>query len=106
MMSAALFFPSPLVGEGGSARSAETVEGCSRECQRLASLEHPLYLHGGDFVRWKRLSLEPDGHPIRGLAKSPDTPAATTVDEPGIFVFVTHDRIVAWLQSHAQGRLP
>ncbi|WP_204985401.1 hypothetical protein, partial [Mesorhizobium japonicum] len=58
---------------------------------------HPLYLHGGDFVRWKRLSLEPDGHPIRGLAKSPDTPAATTVDEPGIFVFVTHDRIVAWL---------
>ena len=70
------------------------------------SVTHPLYLHGGDFVRWKRLSLEPDGHPIRGLAKSPDTPAATTVDEPGIFVFVTHDRIVAWLQSHAQGRLP
>jgi hypothetical protein len=86
--------------------SAETDEGCSGGVRRWRSLEHPLYLHGGDFVRWKRLSLEPDGHPIRGLAKSPDTPAATTVDEPGIFAFVTHDRIVAWLQSHAQGRLP
>lgn len=25
---------------------------------------HPLYLHRDDFVRWKRLSLEPDGHPV------------------------------------------
>ena len=67
--------------------------------------QHPLYLHEQRFVREERLSLEPDGHPIRGLAKSPETPSVTTVDEPGIFAFVTYDRIVAWLQSHAQGRL-
>ena len=69
-------------------------------------LTHPLYLHGVESVRWKRLSLEPDGHPVPGLAKSPDTPPATTVDEPGIFASFTHDRIVAWLQPYAQGRLP
>ncbi|WP_292509664.1 DMT family transporter [Mesorhizobium sp.] len=33
--------PSPLVGEGGSARSAETDEGCSSEVRRWRSLEHP-----------------------------------------------------------------
>ncbi|MDX8513765.1 DMT family transporter [Mesorhizobium captivum] len=33
--------PSPLVGEGGSARSAETDEGCSSEVRRRRSLEHP-----------------------------------------------------------------
>jgi drug/metabolite transporter (DMT)-like permease len=33
--------PSPLVGEGGSARSAETDEGCSSEAGRRRSLEHP-----------------------------------------------------------------
>ncbi|MBZ9852110.1 DMT family transporter [Mesorhizobium sp. CA14] len=33
--------PSPLVGEGGSARSAETDEGCSSEVRRWHSLEHP-----------------------------------------------------------------
>ncbi|MEQ1955111.1 hypothetical protein, partial [Mesorhizobium sp. CN2-181] len=65
---------------------------------------NPLYLHESDFVRLQRLNLEPDGHPVRGLAKSPVPPSATTVGEPGIFAFVTHDRIVAWLQSHAQGR--
>ncbi|BCH16884.1 hypothetical protein [Mesorhizobium sp. L-2-11] len=32
--------PSPLVGEGGSARSAETEEGCWTEC-RQCQLEHP-----------------------------------------------------------------
>ncbi|MBB2836769.1 UNVERIFIED_ORG: hypothetical protein GGE64_000479 [Rhizobium etli] len=66
----------------------------------------PLYLHVSNFVRWKRLSLWPGGHPARGLTKSPVPPPVTTVDEPGIFVIVTYDRIVAWLQSHAQGRLP
>jgi len=40
--------PSPLVGEGGSARSAETDEGCSRECQRLTPLEHPSSVAFGD----------------------------------------------------------
>ncbi|WP_246680330.1 DMT family transporter [Mesorhizobium sp. B2-8-9] len=34
-------FPSPLVGEGGSARSAETDEGCSSGVRRWHSLEHP-----------------------------------------------------------------
>jgi drug/metabolite transporter (DMT)-like permease len=34
-------FPSPLVGEGGSARGAETDEGCSSEMGRRRSLEHP-----------------------------------------------------------------
>ena len=67
---------------------------------------YPLYLPESRFVRWKRLSLEADGHPLRGLAKSPVPPPVTTVGEPGIFAFVTYDRIVAWLQSHAQGRLP
>ncbi|RWM31680.1 DMT family transporter [Mesorhizobium sp.] len=33
--------PSPLVGEGGSARSAETDEGCSSEVRRRRSLKHP-----------------------------------------------------------------
>ena len=33
--------PSPLAGEGGSARSAETDEGCSSEVRRWRSLEHP-----------------------------------------------------------------
>ncbi|WP_225248303.1 DMT family transporter [Mesorhizobium sp. J8] len=33
--------PSPFVGEGGSARSAETDEGCSSEARRWRSLEHP-----------------------------------------------------------------
>ncbi|RUW33473.1 DMT family transporter [Mesorhizobium sp. M1E.F.Ca.ET.041.01.1.1] len=33
--------PSPLVGEGGSARSAETDEGCSSEVRPQRSLEHP-----------------------------------------------------------------
>ncbi|PBC11754.1 EamA family transporter [Mesorhizobium sp. WSM3859] len=33
--------PSPLVGEGGSARSAETDQGCSSEARRWRSLEHP-----------------------------------------------------------------
>ncbi|MDX8454480.1 DMT family transporter [Mesorhizobium sp. VK9D] len=33
--------PSPLVGEGGSARSAETDEGCSSEVRPWRSLEHP-----------------------------------------------------------------
>ncbi|ESX52576.1 hypothetical protein X762_03320 [Mesorhizobium sp. LSHC426A00] len=48
MMSAALFFPSLLVGEGGSARSAETDEGCSGELQRLTPLEHPSSVAFGD----------------------------------------------------------
>ena len=39
-------------------------------------------------MRWKRLNLESDGHPIRDLAKSPDAPSATTVDEPGIFASI------------------
>ncbi|CDX60821.1 conserved membrane hypothetical protein [Mesorhizobium plurifarium] len=34
-------FPSPLAGEGGSARSAETDEGCPSETGRCHSLEHP-----------------------------------------------------------------
>ncbi|MDG4878123.1 DMT family transporter [Mesorhizobium sp. WSM4935] len=34
-------FPSPLVGEGGSARSAETDEGCSSGVRHWHSLEHP-----------------------------------------------------------------
>ena len=72
----------------------------------VLKLEHPLYLHLSNFVRLKRLNREPDGHPVRGLVKSPVTPSATTVGELGIFAFVTHDRIVAWLQSYAQGRLP
>ncbi|TIQ34477.1 MAG: DMT family transporter [Mesorhizobium sp.] len=33
--------PSPLVGEGGSARNAETDEGCSSEVRRRRSLEYP-----------------------------------------------------------------
>ena len=45
----------------------------------------PLYLHRDDFVRWKRLSREPDGHPVLGSAKSPVAPPATTVGELGIF---------------------
>ena len=77
-----------------------------RPLGRVAFLPHPLYLHEREFVRLKRLNLEPDGHPVRGLAKSPVTPLATTVGELGIFAAVTHDRIVAWLQSYAQGRLP
>ena len=66
----------------------------------------PLYLHELIFVRWKRLCLGSGGRPTRGVAKSPDAPPATTVDEHGTFAIVTHDRIVAWLQSHVQGRLP
>ena len=46
------------------------------------------------------------GHRPKRAAMSPDTPPATTVGEPGIFAVVTHDRTVAWIQSHAQGRLP
>ncbi len=51
MMGAALFFPSPLVGEGGSARSAETDEGCSRERQRLilSNTPHPTELRSAIF---------------------------------------------------------
>ena len=66
----------------------------------------PLYLHIDDFVRKKRLSLLPGGHPARGVAASPVLPPATTVDEPGIVAIVTYDRTVAWFQPHAQGRLP
>ena len=52
----------------------------------------------------KRLCLGSNGDSTRGMAKSPAAPPATTVDELGIFVIVTHDRIVAWLQPYAQGR--
>ena len=66
----------------------------------------PLYQHEGDFVRFKRLGPDSGGRPNRDPAVSPVPPSATTVVEPGISAFVTHDRIVAWVQSYAQGRLP
>jgi hypothetical protein len=34
------------------------------------------------------------GHRPKRAAKSPDTPLATTVGEPGIFAVVTYDRTV------------
>jgi len=79
---------------------------CRKRCLSSRRSCGPLYLHFDDFVRWKRLSSGLGGHPCRSLAVSPVAPAATTVDELGISASVTRDRIVAWLQSHAQGRLP
>ena len=79
-------------------RGGTSLGGVSRrpiEDNKIKGLRCPLYLHELIFVRWKRLCLGSGGRPTRGVAKSPDTPPATTVDEHGTFVIVTHDRIVA-----------
>src|SRR3984885_9176359 len=55
---------------------------------------NPLYLPIEQNVRWKRLSDLAGGPRPKRAAKSPDTPLATTVGEPGIFAVVTHDRTV------------
>ena len=71
---------------------------CLGECEmpfQSTVVWRSLYLHDLIFVRWKRLCLGSGGRPTRGVAKSPDTPLATTVDEHGIFAIFTHDRIVA-----------
>ncbi|CAH2407213.1 hypothetical protein MES4922_60153 [Mesorhizobium ventifaucium] len=56
--------PSPLVGEGGLARSAKTEEGCWTECRVLAKLEHPSSVAFGDTFshkgrRWRRARPNP-----------------------------------------------
>ena len=98
--------PSPLVGEGMHCVDQEFSWVRGRHTTRTQHPGHPLYLHGIESVRWKRLSaLAGDGRPKR-VAMSPVTPPASTVGELGIFAMSRTTEQSLGSQSHEQGRLP
>jgi hypothetical protein len=74
---------------------ADTVPKGEQKDEKMLNAADPLYLHGSESVRWKRLSALAGGHRPKRVAMSPVTPPASTVGELWDLRHVTYDRTVA-----------